>query len=69
MIGARSVVTHDVMPYTIVGGTPARQIRKRFSDDVISELLALRWWERSPEYIKKSIGAIRSGDIEKLKTI
>lgn len=44
VVATRSVVTKNVPPYTIVGGTPARIIRKRFDDDVIGELLASRWW-------------------------
>ena len=44
VVATRSVVTKDVPPYTIVGGTPARIIRKRFDDNVIADLLASRWW-------------------------
>lgn len=43
IIGTRALVTKDVPPYTIVGGIPAKQIKKRFSEDVISELLKLQW--------------------------
>lgn len=45
IIGAHSVVTHDIEPYTIVAGTPARPIRKRFSDDIISKLEKMQWWD------------------------
>lgn len=45
IIGANSVVTHDVEPYSIVGGVPAKTIRYRFSKEIIKELLELKWWE------------------------
>jgi acetyltransferase-like isoleucine patch superfamily enzyme len=44
IIGAHAVVTHDVEPYAIVGGNPARVIRKRFPDAIVERLISLRWW-------------------------
>lgn len=44
VVGSRAVVTTDVPPYAIVGGTPARVIRYRFADTAIERLLASQWW-------------------------
>ena len=59
-------MTKDVPPYTIVGGVPARSIRRRFDEETIKKLEALRWWDWDEERIKRSIPAIQSGDIEAL---
>lgn len=51
VIAANAVVTRDVAPYTVVGGVPAKLIKERFSPDVITSLLASRWWELKHEQI------------------
>lgn len=49
IIGAGSIVTKDVAPYTIVAGNPAKVIRKRFDEERIQQLELSKWWEKSPE--------------------
>ncbi len=69
IIGTNSLVTKDIEPYTIVGGNPARPIRKRFDDATIEFLLELKWWDWSPEKITQNLTAITTGDIYSLKHI
>ncbi|QGZ36920.1 type B chloramphenicol O-acetyltransferase [Stappia indica] len=63
MIGSRAVVTKDVPPYAIVAGNPAREIRKRFSDEEIAMLLEMAWWDWPIERIGREMRNLCSGDI------
>lgn len=67
IIGTRAVVTKDVEPYSIVGGIPAKEIRKRFSPDILARLQKLQWWNWDIEKIRNSISAIKAGDIDSLE--
>ena len=69
VVAARSLVTKDVPPYTVVGGMPARAIKKRFSDDVIELLQELKWWDWDVEKVKANVTALTEGDYEALKKL
>lgn len=68
IIGAGSVVTKDVEPYSIVGGNPAKRLRKRFDDQIIKELQELKWWKKTPKELDK-LKALFHTDLTKIKSI
>lgn len=63
LIGTRALVTRDVEPYAIVGGNPARTIRKRFDDGQIELLLEMKWWEWPDEVLSPAMQLLASGDV------
>ena len=69
IIGTRAGVAKDVEPYSIVGGIPAKEIRKRFSPDIIARLRKLQWWNWPPEKIQSIIQYIQNGNIEVLEKL
>ncbi len=68
IIAARSVVTADVAPYTIVGGNPAQVVRRRFDEESVRRLQSIAWWDRSIPWISKHLKLIRGGDIDALES-
>lgn len=66
VVGARAVVTKDVRPYAIVAGVPARERRRRFSDEQVQALLDARWWEWPEETIRSNIDLLCSPDVHAL---
>lgn len=69
IVAARSVVVGDVPPYTIVGGNPAKPLRRRFDEATIEDLLRIRWWDWPIKTIEDSIDAITGADIDALRRV
>jgi acetyltransferase-like isoleucine patch superfamily enzyme len=64
VIAANSHVHKDIGPYEVWGGNPAKFIKKRFTDDQISKLVEIKWWDLDIEYINKILSFLISKDIE-----
>lgn len=69
IIGTKAVVTKDVAPYDMVGGNPAKVIRKRFDDETIDFLLQLQWWNWPIEKIREHVLPIMQGDKAALEAL
>lgn len=63
VIGAGAVVTHDVPAFAIAVGVPARVIGYRFSEEIIAELEAIRWWDWPEEIIVENIDFLLGSDV------
>lgn len=66
IIGTRAVVTKDIPPYTIVGGIPAKEIKKRFNQNTIDKLQQIQWWNWPFDKIQKFLPNIMNGEVDKL---
>ncbi len=62
IVAARAVVTTDVPAYAVVGGNPARIIKRRYAEAEVSELQRIAWWDWPLEKVTRHLGAITKGD-------
>lgn len=67
IVGAYSVVGSNVQPYSIVVGNPAKEVRKRFDDELIQLLLEFSWWDKPIEKINALIPVLTNSDLEQVK--
>ena len=68
IVATRSVVASDVPAYAIVGGNPAKLIRRRFPDEIVSALLDIAWWNWSAADISRNLEHIMGADIDALRS-
>ena len=67
IVAARSVVTHDVPPYSIVAGNGAKVVKTRFDKRTVARLLAVSWWDWPIDKVTRNLAAIRGADIRALE--
>lgn len=65
VVATGAVVTRDVPPYAIVGGTPAKVIRYRFTEQQRAALLAIRWWDWPEDEIRRAVPYLADDDIDR----
>ncbi|MCH4552904.1 CatB-related O-acetyltransferase [Aestuariibaculum lutulentum] len=66
IIATNSTVIKDVEPYSIVGGNPSKEIKKRFSDEKIKKLLEIQWWNWDIERITRNVQNLTDNKLEKI---
>ncbi len=69
VVGARAVVSRDVAPYGVVAGNPAREVGKRFPDEVIEALLELKWWDWPEERVARLLPLLLDDDVERFLAV
>ena len=67
VVGAYALVNHDVPPYAVVAGMPARVLRHRFDPETVEALLALRWWDWPDEEVKAAVDLLSADPAELLR--
>ena len=68
IVAAYSVVSRDVPPYGVAAGNPARLVKRRFDDELIACLLALRWWDFPPEKLAEFLPVLCDTDLEAVRS-
>ena len=64
VVGARAVVASDVRPYAVVVGNPAREVRRRFTDEQVEALLRIAWWDWPEPKVREVVGELNGGSVE-----
>ena len=64
VVGGYALLTRDVRPYAVVAGVPAREIRRRFSDEQVDALLRIAWWEWPMDAIERTVPQLSGGDVD-----
>jgi len=67
IVAARAIVSHDVPPYAIVAGNPAKVVKMRFDARTVKRLLAIAWWDWPVDQITRNLDAIRGAEIARLE--